>query len=114
MGILSKLPFFKYGTIDYQVNFYIKKYASLLQQGFSKNDALKWLMEFYLQGESGEKRFFMNDRFNNYYNQIDLLVYDIMIFYFYYDDKKRRYSIEDIRSDTQHYLIKYKSLYNIQ
>jgi hypothetical protein len=112
MGILSKLPFFKWGTIDYQVKFYIKKYVSLLQRGFSNNDAIKWLMEFYLQGESYDRREFMEINYIDFINNIDLLICTIMIYYFHYDDS-RHYPIEDVLSDTRHFLLKYKTIYNI-
>jgi hypothetical protein len=112
MGILSKLPFFKYGTIDYQVKFYIKKYVSLLQQGLSKPDAIKFLMDFYLQGEPSDRRAFMQDNFDNYVNNIYLLICTIMIYYFHYDDKKH-YKIQDVFSDTVYYLNKYKNIYTI-
>jgi hypothetical protein len=113
MGILNKLPFFKWGTIDYQVKFYIKKYVSLLQQGLHNNVAIQLLMEFYLQGESYDRRKYLEDNFDKYVNNIDLLICTIMIFYFHYDDPKH-YPIEDIILDTQHYLLKYKTIYDIQ
>lgn len=110
MRILSKLPVFKYGTIDYQVKFYIKKYASLLQQGLPKDAAVRWIMEFYLQGESYDRRDLMENNFNNYVNNIDFLICTIMIYYFHYDGPKH-YPIQDIISDTAHYLDKYKAIY---
>jgi hypothetical protein len=112
MGFLSNFLFLRTGTIKYQVKFYISKYASLLQQGFSKEDAIKWLMEFYLQGESYDRKKFMESNFDTYVTNIDILISTITIYYFHYDDPKH-YSIEDILSDTIHYLLKYKRRYNV-
>jgi hypothetical protein len=110
MGILSKLPFVKYGTIEYQVKFYIKKYVSLLQQGLSKPDAIKFLMEFYLQGEPYERRAVLESNYSDYIDNIDLLIVNIMTYYIHYDCKKH-YPISDIASDTAYYLDKYKYNY---
>jgi len=111
MSLLSKLPFFKWGTIDYQVKYYVRKYYNCLKKGYSINDAINNIMDFYLRGESYDRKVYMEEKFNDYVNQFELLICDIMIFYFHFDDSKH-YPVKDIVEDTQHYLEKYKYQFN--
>jgi hypothetical protein len=120
--IIGFIIFARMGGIKHQVKFYVKNYAKLRSQGYSNDQAIQYLINFYLQGEPDWKADFMHSRFNIYVNNFDELVHDIMLFYYNIDPKygiwkvdKGKKPVPDyiIFQQADNYLRKYKSKYGI-
>lgn len=97
--------FLRTGTIKYQVEFYIKRYALLLYQGYSKEEAINSLITFYLKNEPSWKEEYMMSRYDSYLKNIDELIVDIILFYFNIDPTLQVWKIDRLSRPMHLYII---------
>ena len=68
-------------SIKYQVRFYTKLYSQFLNRGMSENDAMQYLVSFYLKGEAEWKVLYMHGRLSDYVESFDEFVLDLALFH---------------------------------
>jgi hypothetical protein len=103
--IVAFLIFWRSRGIKHQIKYYTKTYRKLLDKGYSNEEAIQYLSNFYLGGEPHWKAEYMSSRYNKYLNNFDELIYDIMLFYYNIDPKYEVWRMDKGKTPVPEYFI---------